>query len=112
MFIPGNPLDTYMDFHGLYGSTINDRTATKNNVCFVKTMLENSLVTQENVRKLKNSRPCTRETRPKTAFSTIKSIIHQVESKDELGREELEKNYETMFLKKDVLIFLKNMIFC
>ena len=94
-----------MDFHGLYGSTINDRTATKNNLCFVKTMLENSIVTQENVKRLKSSRPVTRETRPKTAFSTIKSraFLDEMKEKEEFGKnQDLEKNYENMFLRKEV----------
>lgn len=70
-------LNNCTDFHGLYGATINDKTATKNNIFFVKTMLENSLATQQNVLNLKNSRPCSRETRPFTAYSTIKNPVFE-----------------------------------
>ena len=60
---------------------------------------------QENVQKLRNSRPCTRETRPKTAISTIKSRINFEENKEIQENLDLDKNYETMFLKKDVCFF-------
>lgn len=100
--MPENPLSNYSDFHGLYITTIDDRTATKNNLFFVKTMLENSMATKENVKKIKESRPSTREMRPSTAFTTIqyKNKLFKTNKEDE----NLQKNYESLFLKKDVSI--------
>jgi len=99
-------VNTYSDFQGLYGATINDRTATKNNLCFVKTMMENSIVAQENVRKLKDSRPCSRETRPTTAFSTMKKPMSANLGNKLAEIEALNQNYEDLFLKKDVYFFI------
>ena len=102
MYKPENPIDFYADFHGLYTASINERTATKD-LCFVRTMMENSITAQENIKKLKNSRPCTRETRPMTALTTLKRPQYEkYEQKAHGNSEILDKNYENLFLQKDV----------
>lgn len=58
------------------------------------------MATKENVKKIKESRPSTREMRPSTAFTTIqyKNKFFKPSKEDE----NLQKNYESLFLKKDV----------
>lgn len=72
-------------------------------------MLENSNATIENVRNLKNSRPCTSEKRPATAFSTISNISKKntLFFKQMKENENANKNFDEVFLDKNVeILFL------
>jgi hypothetical protein len=62
----------YSEFKGLYTSEIDENLANRTDMGFVKTILENSSIAKENLKKLKSSRPGTSQDKSNSWLSAEK----------------------------------------